>query len=50
MLNPRKVHEPRTVNKPCPECGEPIATSARLCRHCKSDLTLKRYLPLVLLC
>lgn len=34
--------DPKT---PCPMCREPIAKEARICIHCRSDLTLKRFLP-----
>lgn len=27
----------------CPECGEPIQKSAKICPHCKSDLSWKRH-------
>jgi len=29
---------------PCPMCREPIEPVAKLCKHCKSDLTWRRYL------
>ncbi|MDM0071631.1 hypothetical protein [Variovorax sp. J31P207] len=32
--------------QPCPMCQEPISPAAKLCRHCKSDFTWKRFLPL----
>jgi predicted RNA-binding Zn-ribbon protein involved in translation (DUF1610 family) len=34
-----KARAPRPQTRPCPECGERIAVTARKCRYCKADLS-----------
>jgi predicted Zn finger-like uncharacterized protein len=35
---PRSKSKAGTSTRPCPECGEPVAVTARKCRHCKAVL------------
>jgi predicted Zn finger-like uncharacterized protein len=35
---PERAGSKKGKTRPCPSCGEPIATTARQCRHCHADL------------
>lgn len=44
---PNAIRAPEPVvasTVPCPMCREPVDPKARLCRHCKSDLTWRRHI------
>lgn len=38
LPRPGKARPSAARTQPCPECGEPVALTARTCRHCQANL------------